>query len=372
MLAPLDAASLGFSPFFENEWRRVTQEQGRALQWGRVVAEYRGRYELVLPGRGTVMGRLAGRARRGQGGGELLPTVGDFVLFEAGEEVLAASAPLVTVEAMLPRKSALIRAAAGKRSKAQAIAANIDTIFVLCGLDGELNLKRIERYAALIEQSGAKMVLLLTKADLCVGTEAEDIVEEVLERLPGRELHCISALAREGLEPLMPYLALGQTVALVGSSGTGKSTLANALLGEALMATGEVRASDGRGRHTTTYRKLFAIPGGGLFIDTPGMRELAMWGDVSEVEGSFDDLAQLATQCRFGDCRHLSEPGCAVLAAVEEGRLDEERLESFQKLAHEAAAAAHRADAAAVRAEGKRFGKTMKEAIEERARKRRW
>jgi ribosome biogenesis GTPase len=251
------------------------------------------------------------------------PAVGDFV-------IVAPGAPPHILE-VLPRRGALTRAAAGERYARQIIATNIDVVFVLMGLDTDFNPARAERYLALIEGSQALPVVVLTKADKVDAGDVQEALAGLAERLPnGTPLHAINSKDAESVSVLEAWLKPGTTAVLVGSSGAGKSTLTNTLLGEARMATAATRASDGRGRHTTTHRALLMLPGGACLIDTPGMRELKLTGEENlEV---FADIDVLAAQCRFADCAHGNEPGCAVRTALQSGELDSDRYRHFLKL----------------------------------------
>lgn len=254
------------------------------------------------------------------------PAVGDFVLLKPGNPP--------QIETILPRHAALTRAAAGERYQRQLIATNVDTVMVLMGLDGDFNPRRLERYLALVQASGAHCVVVLTKADRHDDLDA--VMADVVDVLPPQtEIHPVNAKDPQSLAVLNPYLVAGRTVVVVGSSGVGKSTLTNTLLGKERQATKEVRAHDSRGRHTTTFRALIQLPQGGCLIDTPGMRELKLTGEEDLDAGQFADIDALASQCRFGDCAHQSEPGCAVRAALESGELSEERWHSYQKLRDE-------------------------------------
>ena len=256
--------------------------------------------------------------------------VGDWVALDVdGKNILA----------LLPRRALLKRAAAGEHYKQQLIAANIDHVLVVCGLDNDFNPRRIERYLLIVQASGAAPVLVLTKADEC------DILDDVLdvlenERLTGIPVHAVNAKDPASVAVLHPYLGPGLSAVLVGSSGAGKSTLTNTLLGVEKMKTNTVRANDQRGRHTTSHRALTPLPQGGCLIDTPGMRELKLSGDEDLAEGGFDDIEALSGECRFSDCGHSNEPGCAVRTAIESGALEEVRYASYCKLRDERDAAA--------------------------------
>jgi ribosome biogenesis GTPase len=295
----------------------------------RVVAQHRAGYELH-DGVETFNAQPAPRfLKRGIDPAER-PAVGDFVLVSPG------SPP--QIDTVLPRRTLLSRAAAGERHQRQLIAANVDTVFVLNGLDGDLNAARIERYLVLVEGSGANAVVVLTKADRSDDADAK--IASLRARMPDAEIVAVNAKSRESIAPLVKYLGPGDTAVLVGSSGVGKSTLTNTLLGESRQATAAVREHDSRGRHTTTHRALIMLPSGGCLIDTPGMREVKLTGEEDLDAGQFADIEALAQECRFGDCSHQSEPGCAVRAALADGRLDAERFANYQKLRDELAAAA--------------------------------
>ncbi len=326
-------ARLGWSSFFDSAvdsketWRRA-----------RVIEEQRAAYRLAGENEGWA--EVSGRFRHEAINAADFPAVGDWVLARAhgpGSRGL--------IERRLPRRSTISRGAAGRAVAQQIIAANVDTIFVVASAADDRNERRVERYLTMVWESGAAPVVVVSKADLAA--EPAAIVEQMRGRFGFVDVVCVSAYTDGGLEALMPYLQPASTVALVGSSGVGKSTIVNGLIGHERQQTAAVRESDGRGRHTTTSRQLIELPGGALLIDTPGMRELQPWADEEAVDGAFEDVAALAAGCRFTDCRHESEPGCAVLEAVESGALDPDRLASYRRLLREAAFEERKHDKAA-------------------------
>lgn len=325
---------------------RVTADLGPAL---RLVTE-----------EGERWGAPSGRLRHAAHSRADLPAVGDWVAIGAqdGEPAM--------IHALLPRRTCFARQAAGGATVRQVVAANVDTAFLVCGLDGDFNPRRIERALLLCFESGAAPVLVLNKADACADVQSR--LREVERLSQGVPVIVVSALEGHGLAALRAWLVPRRTVALLGSSGVGKSTLTNRLLGEQRQAVGAVRASDDRGRHTTTRRELVALPCGTLLLDTPGLRELALWGGDQSLRATFDDVAGLAAGCAFSDCTHAREPRCAVRAAVADGSLPAERLASWFKLQAELRSLATRADRGAQADERRRFKAIHKAARQHRPR----
>lgn len=295
---------------------------------GRVALEHQHIYR-VLSERGEHLARVAGKLRHEASTAVEYPAVGDWVALRTRPGELRS-----TIHAILPRRSRFSRKVAGDTTREQIVAANIDTVFLTTGLDGDFSLRRIERYLVTAWESGAQPVVLLTKADLCDETDAR--VRDVEAVASGAPVHATSARQNHGLDILGQYLQPGRTVALLGSSGVGKSTLINRLLGREQQRTAEVSTYKARGRHTTTNRELILLPGGGLVIDTPGLREIQLWEVGGSIGATFADIEALAAGCRFGDCRHDTEPHCAVRRAADEGTLEADRLESYLKLRREA------------------------------------
>jgi ribosome biogenesis GTPase len=293
---------------------------------GRVAAEYRHIY-LLYTEQGEQFAEVTGKFRHQAAGIQDFPAVGDWVVIQPQV------AEQATIHAVLPRRSKFSRKVAGSTIEEQIIAANVDTALLVSGLDGDFNLRRIERYLMLAWESGANPVIVLNKADLCPEIESRlTAVEAVALGVP---VIVLSAAQQQGLEAIQPYLQPGQTLVLLGSSGVGKSTIINQLKGEPVQAVQAVRQRDDRGKHTTTHRHLILLPSGALMIDTPGMREIQVWSGAEGLPETFADVENLAQQCRFRDCQHQQEPGCAIRQALAEGQLDPERLLSYQKLQRE-------------------------------------
>jgi ribosome biogenesis GTPase len=319
-------------------WSDTLQEHfqtyaARGLEPARVIVQQRGLYVLATP-MGEATAQLSGRFAHEAEAGDY-PVAGDWVA--AAVRAAEASA---TIHHLLPRRSAFVRRAIG--GGAQVVAANVDVAFLVASLNADLNPRRMERYLATAWESGASPVVVLTKADLCEDPAAHKArIERVAIGVP---VHVVSAVTGEGLADLSASIAPGQTAALLGSSGVGKSSLVNALAGAALMVTQAIREEDARGRHTTTHRQLVLLPNGRLMLDTPGMRELGLWDAEAGVAATFADIEALVMECRFRDCAHEAEPGCAVQAALADGSLDEGRWRGYVKLQREVARFARKDD----------------------------
>ena len=355
----MNLTDLGWSHFFQQQIAETEQ----TLSPARVSRQDINQYHL-LSEQGALTGTLPGRFRNQSYSKADLPAVGDWVLVSKAD---GAKQGQVQIERLLDRKSKFSRKEAGDVNDEQVIAANIDTVLLVNGLDDDFNPNRIERYLLMSWDSGALPVILLNKADL--HSDVDDYVEQLKTIAKGVPIHVISAKDELGIDPVKAYLIPGQTCTLLGSSGAGKSTIINALLGYERFETGKVRETDSKGRHTTTFRELVVAPNGGLIIDTPGMRELQFWGESTSLEQSFEDVEALARQCKFRDCGHESEPGCAITAALRDGELEEERLTRYFKLQREIAHLERQEDAAA-RAKRKQGRKTFAKLIKNRPDKR--
>jgi ribosome biogenesis GTPase len=333
---------LGWTPRFAEAFE---PHRATGMAPARVSLEHTHIYRVISPD-GEALARVSGRLRHDASGRADFPAVGDWVVVEAAAGGGDASASARTmgsasygetgrIRAVLPRATHFSRRAAGNATEEQVVAANIDVVFLVSGLDHDFNPRRIERYLVTAWESGAAPVIVLNKADLVEDPAA--FVADVSALAAGVPVYAVSARRLESMSALRAHLGRGRTAALLGSSGVGKSSIANALIGEELLRTREVRESDSRGRHTTTGRQLVLLPGGGILIDTPGMRELQLWDMGEAVAGAFSDVESIGEGCRFRDCRHAGEPGCAVVAAVAAGLLPTERLESYRKLQGEQA-----------------------------------
>lgn len=314
----------GWNSYFETMW--ANGERGNAVA-ARVIAQHR-KYWRVAGDFGEFWAEAAGKLRLAAEEGAEWPAVGDWVAVE-----LQGANSAAAIRAVLPRRSRFVRKSPGKQIQEQVIAANVDTALLVSAVDGDFNPRRVERYLAQCWESGARAVIVLNKADVCTGWR--DRAREMERAALGTSVCVVSAKTEQGLDELKKFLTPAETVTLLGSSGVGKSTIVNRLLGEALQVVQPVREGDSRGRHTTSTRELFVSPGGALVIDTPGLRELQLWDADEGVSRAFAEIDSLGAQCRFSDCRHEAEPGCAVQAALEAGTLDEARFENHRKLLRE-------------------------------------
>jgi len=314
----------GWNSFFEV---RFAQYSDQGLLPGRVTIQHKDRYVLFTE-QGEVSGKVSGKFRFEVSGLHAFPAVGDWVVFEIDSGDHSA-----VIHHVLERRSKFSRKVAGDRPDEQVIAANIDIVFLVMGLDANYNLRRLERHLTVASESGARPVIILNKSDLC--THLEECTREVLFIAHDINVVVTSALNKESVLPLYTILTPGTTGVLFGSSGVGKSTITNILLDKEYAKVQKVRITDSHGRHTTAHRELLVLPNGGMIIDTPGLRELQFLGVDEGLQESFDDIEELASNCRFRDCKHEAEPDCAVKNAIEEGVLLPERYESFQKLQRE-------------------------------------
>jgi ribosome biogenesis GTPase len=347
--------NLGWDEFFANHFQSYAADGYAA---GRVALEYKHFYRIYSEW-GEVLGEIAGRLRHEALDREDLPVVGDWVVIRRSPE-----SDKVTIHAVLPRKSKFTRKVAGFRTEKQIIGSNIDTVFLVTSLNQDFNPRRVERYLIVAWESGARPIIVLSKSDLC--DEVEERTREIKAVVGDVPIQAVSVVKREGLDELVRYLKAGQTVAFLGSSGVGKSTLVNYLLGREHLRVQEIRKHDGRGVHTTTRRELIVLPQGGLVLDTPGMRELQLWDGEGGLAIAFADIETVATQCYFSDCRHQDEPRCAIREALAEGAIDAARYESYEKLKKELTYLARKQDIRSVIVEKKRW-KTLSRMASQRA-----
>ena len=321
----------GWNSFFEEHYNNLNLKQ---FSPARVMRENKSNY-ILMSEAGELNAQVTGKMLYEQNE-QQLPVVGDWVLIQPFDDAGA------IIHEVLPRQSSFERKVAGEETKAQVVAANVDTVFLVNGLDDDFNIRRIERYINTVYDSGASPVIVLNKADVC--NDIASYKAEIESIAFGIPVFIISALNGDGLDEMQAYLKKGNTVALIGSSGVGKSTIINHFLGFEKMKVRDVSDEKSKGRHTTTHRELIRLPSGALFMDTPGMRELQLWGDESTLKKTFEDIEQFAGLCKFKDCQHNNEPGCKVLEAIEAAELVEERLSSFRKLQRELEHLASRKD----------------------------
>ncbi|MEF1199096.1 ribosome small subunit-dependent GTPase A [Vibrio owensii] len=331
---------LGWKPFFQQQ---LTLDDYQDTLFARVIAHHRSGYVVV--------------SEQGETHLPIHPslpsmTVGDWVVLDGQQQF----------SRLLERRSLFSRKAAGSKVAEQLIAANVDTVFIVCSLNHDFNLSRIERYLALINEADVEPVIVLTKADLC--DDADELKAQVQKLDPLLMVESVNGLDESDVAKLMSWCGEGQTVAFIGSSGVGKSTLVNTLLGEQEQATGGIREDDSKGRHTTTSRSIHLLPSGGILMDTPGMREIQLADCEAGVSETFADVEALAENCRFSDCQHQTEPGCAVQAAIEDGTLEMRRFTNYQKLLREQAH--NGATLAEQRAQSKQFGKMVRSIVGEK------
>jgi ribosome biogenesis GTPase / thiamine phosphate phosphatase len=350
----MDLAALGWTPALAETFSAHVSE---GLIPARVALEHTHIYR-VISAEGEMLARVSGRLRHQAKSRADFPAVGDWVAIEPpmpGNEA--------RIRAVLPRFSRFSRRAAGDPTEEQVVAANVNTVFLVSGLDGDFNPRRIERYLLVAWESGARPVVVLNKSDLVENPGT--LIDEITRLAPEVPVHAVSSRVEGSVDVLRSYLGPGQTGALLGSSGVGKSTIVNSLIGHELLRTRDVRESDSRGRHTSTARQLVVLPDGSVLIDTPGMRELQLWETGDALSGTFGDIDALAANCRFRDCTHQHEPGCAVRAASALGELGAGRLESYLKLRDEQEFQARQQDQRAV-LEEKRQAKIMGKALNKR------
>jgi ribosome biogenesis GTPase / thiamine phosphate phosphatase len=314
---------LGWNNYFEKEFVPFA---GSEYVPGRIFEGQKHSYR-VLTEKGEVIAEVSGKFRFGAVGQQDFPAVGDWVVLAVREDERRA-----TIHKILQRKSKFSRKTAGITTEEQVLAANIDTLFLVTALNNDFNIRRIERYLIIAWESGANPVIVLSKADLC--EDVEDKLTQVESVAIGVPVHVVSTIEKFGVKELDRYLFEGNTAALLGSSGVGKSTLINYILGEEIQKVQGLR-NDDRGRHTSTFREMFLLPQGGMLIDTPGMRELQLWNGSEGISEAFEDIEAVSMNCRFSDCKHLKEPGCAVKEAIRNGEIDEKRYENYLKLKKE-------------------------------------
>ena len=356
----IDLTIYGWSEFFEESFKSHA-EHGHMC--GRVALEHKNFFRVYTQ-YGELLAEISGKLRHNAVSRKDLPAVGDWVVIRAQPESDSA-----LIHAVLPRRTSFVRKIAGTRTEEQIVGANIDTVFLLTSLNQDFNVRRIERYLIVAWESGANPIIVLSKADLC--DRVDDRVTEVEAVARGVPIHAVSVVTGQGLDRIAQYFERGQTVALLGSSGVGKSTLINHLAGIDYLKVQTVREHDDRGKHTTTHRELVLLPTGGLVLDTPGMRELQLWDGDQSLHLVFDDIETVARHCFFSDCTHQDEPRCAVRESLEAGSIDSERYQSYEKLQKELKYLARRRDKLSEIVEKKKWKKLSRIAAERSRLKRR-
>jgi ribosome biogenesis GTPase len=336
--------SLGFSSYFEKQFNKL---QDGSITPARIAIEHKNRY-IIYTADGESPAELSGKLRHDA---LILPAVGDWVAVRGDQDH-------AIIHHVLQRRTKFSRIAPGTSSEEQIVAANIDTVFIVVGLDQNFNLRRTERFLVVAQESGADAVIVLNKSDL--SEELDTVLEQVSQIAGNAAVIAVSAVSGHNIERLRAYASDGQTVALLGSSGVGKSSLINAIIGEERQAVSHVSDSNAKGRHTTTHRELIQLPSGGLIMDTPGMRELQVVSSEESLAESFADIEVLASQCHFGDCSHASEPGCMIQSELAAGALDPFRWRSYQKLQREIRRLEIKDDIHAMLAEKARWKKVHK------------
>ncbi|WP_234032967.1 ribosome small subunit-dependent GTPase A [Paenibacillus faecalis] len=347
---------------WNERWQSIMdsmKDHGKPLVPARVTAQYSKQYRIITE-TGERIAAVTGKYEFEATSRSDFPAVGDWILVE-----LLQGEPRAVIHKLLPRTTAMTRKEAGAVPDEQVIAANTDTVFIVVALNQDFNVRKIERYLIAVWESGSQPVVLLTKADVC--DDPEPYVSQVMSSAPGVSVHAVSSVMDQGKEAILPYLIPGHTVAITGSSGAGKSTLLNWLSGEEIQRVQSIREEDARGRHTTTHRELFLLPEGAIMVDTPGMRELQLWESEDGWGEAFSDIEELAQQCRFHDCRHESEAGCAVQLALTEGTLDQGRFANYKKTERELAYLARKENSAAKRQKDRSRARQSKSRRDRRA-----
>ena len=355
-----DLTTFGWDEFFEANFKTYA---GSGYTWGRVALEHKNLFRVYTQ-HGEVLAEISGKLRHEAVNRRDLPAVGDWVVIRSQPE-----GGRVMINAVLPRRTSFVRKTAGSRTEEQIVGANIDTVFLLTSLNQDFSVRRIERYLLVAWESGANPIIILSKSDLC--DRMAERIDEVQTVARGVPVHAVSVVTGLGLEDIAPYFKRGQTVAMLGSSGVGKSTLINHLAGDDHLKVQTVREHDDRGRHTTTHRELILLPDGGLVLDTPGMRELQLWDGDESLQFLFDDIEAFAGKCYFSNCRHQDEPRCAVREALEAGTIDSGRYESYGKLQKELNYLARKRDKLSEIVEKKKWKKLSRLASERARLKRR-